>query len=288
MEYIVAEFDISCPAHLMQVARDLVADASAEAGFESFEDTPRGLRGYVQKELLDLDKLNQSLEELLLEDTTVTYALSTAENKDWNEQWEQAGFAPINIDNRVVVLDARQGKQDVVPGMIPVYIYARQAFGTGNHQTTRMIISTLLNLPLQGKRVLDCGCGSGILGIVASKFGAKYVTGYDIDEWSVDNARHNAEQNRVNNLEVIHGDASVLDHVEGPFDIVLANINRNILLHDLPAFKAVMAPDATLVLSGFYEEDCPILLKAANNLMLRQVGQLSEDNWCCLQFRRDK
>lgn len=288
MEYIVAKFDISCPAHLMQVARDLVADASAESGFESFEDTPRGLRGYVQRELLDLDKLNQSLEELLLEDTKVTYALSAAENKDWNEQWEQAGFAPIYIDNRVVVLDARQGKQDVVPGMISVYIYARQAFGTGNHQTTRMIISTLLNLPLQGKRVLDCGCGSGILGIVASKFGAKSVTGYDIDEWSVDNARHNAEQNRVSNLEVIHGDASVLDHVEGLFDVVLANINRNILLQDLPAFKAVMAPDATLVLSGFYEEDCPILLKAANDLMLRQVGLLSEDNWCCLQFRRDE
>jgi ribosomal protein L11 methyltransferase len=286
MEYIVAEFNISCPPGLMQTARDLVADTAAEAGFESFEDTPQGLRGYVQKNLLDRSKLDDNLKDFLLENTTITYTLGDVENKDWNEQWEEAGFAPVYIDNRIVILDARRGKQDFSPDAIPIYIYARQAFGTGTHQTTKMIISTLLNIPLQGKRILDCGCGSGILSITASKLGAEEVIGYDIDEWSVDNTRHNAEQNQVSNLTVFHGNASVLNRVSGLFDVVLANINRNALIQDMPAIAAVMAPGATLVISGFYEEDVPKLLKAANDLNLHEEKRLTQDNWCCLEFRQ--
>ena len=284
MEYIVAEFSISCPPNLMQTARDLVADTVAEAGFESFEDTPQGLRGYVQKELLDRPKLDDNLKDFQLENTTITYTLSDVENKDWNEQWEQNGFAPVNIDNRIIILDARQGEQSVALNAIPIYIYTRQAFGTGTHQTTKMIISMLLDMSLQGKRVLDCGCGSGILGITASKLGAEEVIGYDIDEWSVDNTRHNAEQNQVSNLSVFHGNASVLSHVSGLFDVVLANINRNILMQDMPAIKAVMTPGATLILSGFYEEDVPKLLQVASGLNLHEVRRITQDNWCCLEL----
>lgn len=284
MEYIVAEFSISCTPNLMQTARDLVADTVAEAGFESFEDTPQGLRGYVQKELLDRPKLDDNLKDFQLENTTITYTLSDVENIDWNEQWEQNGFAPVNIDNRIIILDARQGEQSVTLNAIPIYIYTRQAFGTGTHQTTKMIISMLLDMSLQGKRVLDCGCGSGILGITASKLGAEEVIGYDIDEWSVDNTRHNAEQNQVSNLSVFHGNASVLSHVSGLFDMVLANINRNILMQDMPAIKAVMTPGATLILSGFYEEDVPKLLQVANGLNLHEVRRITQDNWCCLEL----
>ncbi len=284
MEYIVAEFSISCTPNLMQTARDLVADTVAEAGFESFEDTPQGLRGYVQKELLDRPKLDDNLKDFQLENTTITYTLSDVENIDWNEQWEQNGFAPVNIDNRIIILDARQGEQSVALNAIPIYIYTRQAFGTGTHQTTKMIISMLLDMSLQGKRVLDCGCGSGILGITASKLGAEEVIGYDIDEWSVDNTRHNAEQNQVSNLSVFHGNASVLSHVSGLFDMVLANINRNILMQDMPAIKAVMTPGATLILSGFYEEDVPKLLQVANGLNLHEVRRITQDNWCCLEL----
>lgn len=266
----------------MQVARDLVADAAAEAGFESFEETAEGLKGYVQKEQLDAQLLDQNLADLLLEDTTVTYDLQDAENKDWNEQWELAGFDPINIDNRIIVYDARRDRQEVPQGAIPIYIYARQAFGTGTHQTTRMVISALLGMSMEGRRVLDCGCGTGILGIAALKLGADEAVGYDIDEWSVDNAHHNAEQNGVSRLSVFHGDAAVLSHVCGVFDVVVANINRNILLQDMAAFKDVMASEATLVLSGFYETDTPMLLEAAASHGLHEAGRLCDDGWCCL------
>lgn len=285
MEYIVAKFNISCAPTLMEVARDLVADAAAEAGFESFEETPQGLDAYVQKEQIDTALLDANLSDLMLEDTHVSYTLHDAENKDWNEQWELAGFDPININDRVVIYDDRKERQPVAEGVIPVYIHARQAFGTGTHQTTRMVIATLLDMAMEGKRVLDCGCGTGILGIVTSKLGAEEVVGYDIDEWSVENSQHNARQNSVDNLSVFHGNASVLSHVCGVFDVVVANINRNILIQDLHAFKEVMVADATLVLSGFYEDDVPMLLEAAKAYGLSEVGRRTDDGWCCLQLK---
>jgi ribosomal protein L11 methyltransferase len=285
MKYIVAVFNISCPPALLQVARDLVADASAEAGFESFEDTPKGLKGYVQQELLNKDLLNANLADIPLENTLISYTFEDVEDKDWNEQWEEAGFEPINIHDKVIIIDARHPQEPTEKSAIPVYINARQAFGTGGHQTTKMMISTLLDTRPKGKRVLDCGCGTGILGIVASKLGAKEVVAYDIDEWSVDNTRHNAEQNNVNNLTVLHGNASVLSHVSGLFDTVLANINRNILLQDMAAFKDVMAPDATLILSGFYENDVPMLLETADKLHLHEHLRHTTDNWCCLVLK---
>lgn len=285
MEYIVAHFQISCSDGLLQVARDLLADAAAEAGFESFEDTPDGLKGYVQKDLFDRQQLDANLADFPLENTSVTYTLDKVESKDWNETWEEAGFEPINIDGRVVIFDARQGEQKVPEGAIPVYIYARQAFGTGTHQTTRMAVSMLLNTELKGKQVLDCGTGTGILGIVASKMGASEVVGYDIDEWSVENSRHNAERNGVDNLTVLYGDATVLGHTSGLFDVVVANINRNILINDMPAFKEVMASDATLILSGFYLQDVPLLIEKAESLGLHEVERKVEDNWCSLKFQ---
>ena len=147
-----------------------------------------------------------------------------------------------------------------------------------------MIIGLLLDMHLTGKRVLDCGCGTGILGIAAAKLGAKEIVAYDIDEWSADNARHNAQFNHVQNIEVLQGDANVLNHVSGVFDIVLANINRNILLQDMPAFRNVMMQGSVLILSGFFEEDCDQLNAKAESLGLKQTGKCSKGNWCCLQF----
>lgn len=285
MKYKIVDFVIDCDASLMQVARDLIADAAGEAGFESFEDSPQGLRGYVQETLFDRPLLDASLEQLPLEDVAVSYTVDDAEDKDWNEEWENAGFAPIRIDHRIAIYDARQGRQPTVEGVIDVYIHARQAFGTGTHQTTRMIIQTLAHVELHGKRVLDCGCGTGILGIVAAKLGAEEVVGYDIDEWSVDNTRHNAEQNGVENLTVLHGNAHVLSHVCGVFDIVVANINRNTLLEDLHAFRDVLSADGTIILSGFYEQDAAMLLEKADELNLTEQSRQTEDGWCCLQLR---
>src|SRR5574344_844492 len=264
MKYYVASFKITCPTELLQTSRDLLADAAGEAGFESFEDTPDGIKGYVQKELFDKDILTNNLEQFPLEDVVISYIVENAEDKDWNEQWENVGFTPIIVNDNIIIYDAKHTTLNQLDELtshstnfISIAIDAKLAFGTGSHQTTRMIVSTLLKNDLNDKRMLDCGCGTGILGITAAKLGAKDVIGYDIDEWSVEKAKQKAEINGVTNLTVYHGDSKVLNHVNGIFDVVAANINRNILLEDLHIFKNVMRQDGILILSGFYEEDIP-------------------------------
>lgn len=148
-----------------------------------------------------------------------------------------------------------------------------------------MIVSTLLSMNLFKKRVLDCGTGTGILGIVSAKLGASEVVGYDIDEWSVENAKHNAQLNGIANMEVYFGNSSVINHISGVFDIVVANINRNILLEDMKSFRSVMQEGGNLILSGFYEEDVPILLDKAHELGLKEVGKRTDNKWTCLVLK---
>ncbi len=285
MKYKVADFKVTGPETLMQTARDLIADITSEIGFEAFEDTDNGIKGYVQRDIFDQGSLDYSLSTLPLEGVSVTYSLEDMEDKDWNEQWEEAGFDPIDINGKILVYDARRERPMPAQDETLVGIKAKQAFGTGTHYTTQMVIESLLELGVEQKRVLDCGCGTGILGIVASKLGASEVVGYDIDEWSADNAKANAAVNGVNNMQVLYGDASALTHISGLFDVVLANINRNILLNDMSAYVEVMASKARLVMSGFYEEDIPLLLDKATSLGLEETGRKKKDEWCCLQLK---
>lgn len=284
MKYKIADFKIACTPELTQIAKDLLPDLMGEVGFESFEDTPDGLKGYIPADLMDTNSLKQVLETFPLEGVNITYTLSDTEDKNWNEAWENTGFAPINIDNQVLVYDARAGKKPAVNSLINIGIEAKQAFGTGTHETTRMMIGAMLQLSLKGKRVLDCGCGTGILGIAALKLGAEAVVGFDIDEWSVENTQHNAAINEVDNIEVFHGDAHVLSHVSGVFDVVLANINRNILLNDMPTYLEIMNAGSVLIISGFYEEDVKLLDEKANSLGLVKTSQKTDNHWCCLTF----
>ena len=150
-----------------------------------------------------------------------------------------------------------------------------------------MVIAALLEQQLQGKRILDCGCGTGILGIAASKLGAKEIIGYDIDEWSTQNATHNASINNVTNMQVMLGDASVLKKVNGVFDVVMANINRNILLNDMPEFASAMTVGSTLILSGFYSTDVPMLEDKAKELGLEISGMRTDNEWTCLTLRKN-
>lgn len=284
MKYYIVKFHFNGNPDQCQIVKDLLADSVAAYGFESFEDTADGMNGYVQQDLFDETALRQSIDENGLDGVTVTYEFSEAPDEDWNATWEEAGFAPIVVDDTVVIYDARHPESYPAPegDHIALGIEARQAFGTGTHETTQMIIATLLHENLEDKRVLDCGCGTGILGIAAAKFGAKEVVGYDIDEWSVENAKHNAELNGVKNMEIYHGTASVLNHVCGLFDIVLANINRNVLLQDMKAFKDVLAPDGQIILSGFYEEDIPLLEAEGLKLGLHVVDQKARGDWRCI------
>ncbi|MGF0097865.1 50S ribosomal protein L11 methyltransferase [Prevotella sp. SGI.027] len=284
MKYKIADFKIACTTELTQIAKDLLPDLMGEIGFESFEDTPDGLKGYIPADLLDTNSLKQVLDTFPVEGVNITYTLSDSEDKNWNEAWENTGFAPINIDNQVLVYDARAGKKPAGDSLINIGIEAKQAFGTGTHESTRMMIGAMLQLSLKGKRVLDCGCGTGILGIAALKLGAEAVVGFDVDEWSVENTQHNAAINQVDNIEVFHGDAHVLSHVSGVFDVVLANINRNILLNDMPAYLEMMNAGSILIISGFYEEDVKLLDEKANLLGLVKTSQKTDNHWCCLTF----
>ncbi len=287
MKYLVAKFKIATSEDLLQVCKDLLADSAAEAGFESFEETQEGLEAYVQKELFDKNALDASIADFPIEGTDISYTIEDAEDKDWNEEWEEQGFDPICVDDQVLIYDAKHPElhPTTSPDHIEIGIEAKLAFGTGNHETTRMIVSTLLNMNLYKMRVLDCGCGTGILGLVASKLGASEVVGYDIDEWSVENAKHNAQLNGVDNLEVYFGNASVINHISGVFDVVLANINRNILLEDMKSFRGVLNEGGYMILSGFYEEDIPVLLEKAKEFGLYESGRRTDNNWACLVLK---
>ncbi len=283
MKYYEAIFTITPDS---EPARDIVSALAGEAGFESFDNEADGLKGYVQVDLFDKEKLNTSLNGFPIDGVHVDYKISEVNDEDWNATWEQEGFEPIKIADKCVIYDAKDADKinsdDSLPKM-KIGIDARQAFGTGTHETTQMMVGTLLELDLKGKHVLDCGCGTGILGIVAAKCGASEVVGYDIDDWSVRNALHNAELNGVK-MEVFEGDKGVLSHVSGLFDVVLANINRNILLADMPAFRDVMGSDSLLIISGFYEEDIPVLLDKAKELGLKEVSRKTNGDWACVKL----
>ncbi len=269
-----------------QDARDILSALAGEAGFETFEETADGITGYVQQNLFDEDVLKGLLDTFPLQDVNISYHVQEAEYKDWNEQWEQEGFDPIIVDNRLVIHDGRHLPEMLNDDVIAIEIDAHLAFGTGTHQTTRMICAMLLEMDLQYKSILDCGCGTGILGICAILLGASHGTAYDIDEWSVDNTRHNSILNHVDGqLTPLHGDAAVLDTINCRFDVVMANINRNILLQDMERFVQVMAAGGTLILSGFYEDDCSLITHKAQSLGLTLHDKKVDDNWACLRFR---
>ena len=300
-------------------AADLLAAIAGEAGFETFEETSTGLKGYIQQDLLDVSTLQTSLNDFPFEGISISYDIRPAEDRDWNEQWEQEGFEPIvvkcgmrnveggmrnveggmrNVEGGmrneecpvIVIHDGRHLPEAMPTGAIPIEIDAKLAFGTGTHETTRMICSELISFHIPHStfhkiRVLDCGTGTGILSICALKLGAAEAIGYDIDEWSVDNARHNAVINQVDDrFTSLQGDASILNKVEGNFNLVLANINRNILLADMESFRGKMAPGASLILSGFYTEDCDMLIEKAKTLGLKLTKQKEDQNWACLVF----
>ena len=304
----------------------MLAAMAGEMGCESFEESPTGLRAYIQQQLYTTEALEEVVQDFPFLDTIITYKVREAEDRDWNEQWEQEGFEPIIIRGErrekrgegydcIVIHDGRHlptlpsrdtlhpsrdthhpSRDTLHPSrdssLSPLYIEidAHMAFGTGTHETTRMICSALMTMNLDGQHVLDCGCGTGILGICALKLGAVSCAAYDIDEWSADNTRHNAVINGVDDrLTVSCGDATLLDGtapdgLAGQYEVVLANINRNILLQDMPRFRQVMTHGAQLVLSGFYENDCALLESKAQQLGLTLVATHTDGDWACMVF----
>ena len=278
MQYLEVTFTVS---PVSETANDIIAALAAELGFESFVESEQGTIGYVPINLYDEQALNEALADFPMPDTQVTFTTCEMEDKNWNEEWEKHFFEPIVVDSRCVIHSTFH--KDYPKADFDIIINPQMAFGTGHHQTTRLIISYLLDIELSGKTVLDMGCGTSILAILASMRGAKALTAIDIDEWCVNNSIDNLVLNDINNIKVFQGDASSLAS-EGPFDVVIANINRNILLADMQYYVARMNQGGEIYFSGFYESDLPMIQAEAERLGLRYISHRVEKEWTAAQF----
>lgn len=264
-----------------ETVNDVLCAVLGEAGFESFVEQADGIAAYIQKDLYDEDTIRQTVATFPLPDTTITYSYVEAEDKDWNEEWEKNFFQPIVIGDRCVVHSTFHHDVPQVP--YDIVINPQMAFGTGHHETTSLIIGELLDSDLQSKSVLDMGCGTSILAILARMHGANHCTAVDIDDWCVRNSLENIELNHLDGIDVYQGDASALAD-KGPFDVVIANINRNILLADMKHYIARMNPGATLLMSGFYTDDIAAIRAEAESLGMTFVEHREKNRWAAVKF----
>ena len=265
-----------------ETANDVLSAVLGEAGFESFIEQTDGIAAYIQKQLFNEDSLQTALAEFPMPGTQVEYSYQEAEDKDWNEEWEKNFFQPIIIDDRCVIHCTFH--RDIPKAEYDIVINPQMAFGTGHHETTSLIIGELLNGNLQGKSLLDMGCGTSILAILARMRGAAPCTAIDIDEWCVRNSLENIELNHVDDITVFQGDASSLAD-KGPFDVIIANINRNILLNDMKHYVSRMHSGSELYMSGFYVDDIPVIQAEAERNGLSFVHQQEKNRWAAVKFK---
>lgn len=312
MKYVEVKFTLQ---PYSQTAADLLSAMLADAGFEAFAPADSGLLGYVQQQQWDEEAVQALLCDFVMPGVEIGYTSAEAPDEDWNSVWEEEGFQPIIIPQafpvpsigggthtvpspfipplegtgevaEIVVHDVRH--KDVPSARYDILITPRMAFGTGSHQTTRLILRTLARLDLAGRHVVDAGTGTGILAIMAAKRGAAHVLAYDIDDWSVENTHDNLLLNHIYNnvVEVQSGDSAVLKGREQA-DLLIANINLGILLADLPRFAKAVKPGGKMLLSGFYLSDVPTLTDAAGRCGFSLRETQSEEEWAMLLFEAD-
>lgn len=260
---------------------DVMAALLADVGYESFVPDSDGLTAYIREEQFDIEAVKSALAVLPFE-TEATVSSSLIEGQDWNSEWEKHYFKPIIVGNRCVIHSSFH--KDVPSAEYDIVIDPKMAFGTGHHATTFQVIEALLQLPLENKSIIDMGTGTGILAILCAMRGAKEISGIEIDTPAWENAIENARLNGVaDKLNLLNGDAALLPTVKKA-DVFIANINRNIITADLPAYVEAMQPDATMILSGFYEEDIPVIMKVAASLGLQEINHTTHNDWCCLKL----
>lgn len=264
-----------------EIANDVLSAVLGEVGFESFVAQADGIAAYIQKDAYNEASLQEALADFPLPDTQVKYTYQEAEDKDWNEEWEKNFFQPIIIGDRCVIHSTFH--RDIPHAEYDIVINPQMAFGTGHHETTSLIIGELLDNDLQGKSLLDMGCGTSILAILARMRGAAPCTAIDIDEWCVRNSLENIALNGVDRIAVFLGDASTLKE-KGPFDVIIANINRNILLNDMKQYVSCMRPGAELYMSGFYVDDIPVIRTEAERNGLQFVHHREKNRWVAVKF----
>lgn len=278
MKYTEIAFTIA-PAN--PVINEILTAVCAEIGCDSFNESETGMNAYIPEKDFDQQALDLVLGTLTFEED-VKFVINTIAEKNWNEEWEKNYFQPINVDNKCVIHSTFH--TDYPECEYEIIIDPKMAFGTGHHATTSQMVSAMLNMDLTGKAVLDMGCGTGVLAMLAAMKDAEPILAIDIDPWSYDNTLENMRINKIENIEVKCGDASLL--TEGQFDVILANINRNILLNDMPSYVARLNDGGQLLMSGFYLEDLPLIKEKAQELGLSFVFHGSKENWTVAEFSK--
>ncbi|MCH5228973.1 MAG: 50S ribosomal protein L11 methyltransferase [Muribaculaceae bacterium] len=259
---------------------DLLAAFLAETDYETFVPDNCGLTAYVRKDKFSEEGVKDILRDFPM-DVKLNYSFEEIEGEDWNKEWEQNYYQPIQIDNKLVVRSSFH--TDYPRGDIEIIIDPKMAFGTGHHSTTAGVTSLLLEEDLKGKRVIDMGTGTGILSIIAKKLGAGETTGIDIDEFAIENAIENAENNNVA-IKFYVGDDRILKELE-PADLFFANINLNVILDNLDKYVAKIKPGGKIFLSGFLMDDKEKILKRADELGLTLEREKEDKNWVSMKLR---
>lgn len=277
-DYMKVRLDLS---PCSEDATDLCAAFLADIGYESFEPDTNGLTAYVPAPGYSEDALSQALADFPFP-CKITTEAEFVPGQDWNSEWEKHYFQPIVVGGECVIHSTFH--TDVPKARYDIVIDPKMAFGTGHHATTAQIIGALLAIDLSGKSVIDMGTGTGILAILCAMRGAEKVTGIEIDSFAYANALENIALNSHPEISLINGDASALQDVE-PADVFIANINRNIITADLLKYAERLVKGGTMLLSGFYEHDIPVIMEVASPLGLEESGHTVQgDNWTCLQL----
>jgi len=262
-----------------QENREILVAMLSDLAFESFNESEEQVMGYIPGESANLEEIKEITSLLPF---SVQTANEIIPDKNWNEVWEKNYFKPLLIGNRCLV--RAPFHTEFEPAEFELVIEPKMAFGTGNHETTTLVAEQILNMDLEGKTVLDMGCGTGILGMLASLKGAKSVIAIDIDTWSFESAVENARLNNILNLEAKLGDASLLG--AEIYEIIFANIHKNVIINDLPIYESVLQSGGKLFLSGFYTHDMPEVKAKAESLGLIETGFQEKNNWVVYSFEK--
>lgn len=278
-DYVEVRLDVT-PCDEMHT--DVLAALLAEAGFESFVPDETGLTAYIKAEMFSDDKLAEVISDFPFE-CDIKPKATVVEGQDWNKEWEKNYFQPIVIDDKCVIHSSFH--KDIPECRYDIVIDPKMAFGTGHHSTTSLILRQLLSMNLQGRNVVDMGTGTGILAILAAMRGAKRIDAIEIDEFAYTNACENLRLNNAELVDIHLGDAALLSNIKD-VDLFIANINRNIITADLPAYVSTLASGATMLLSGFYESDIPVILETVTPLGLEYLSHSVDNNWTCLKLTK--
>ncbi len=278
MNYIVLHFKLS---NNEEYVTDLLSALLGEIGFESFDTDNLGLNAYICDDLFEEKKVKEVITKFPLE-VNIEYEIEKIKKQNWNEKWEKYFFKPINVANKCVVHSSFH--TDIPNCEINIIIDPKMSFGTGHHETTQLMLESILEVDMKDKVVLDMGCGTSVLAILASKLGAKNVDAIDIDDWCVENSKENLLLNKITNVDVFQGTSNLLK--EKFYDVIFANINRNILLNDIPFYSKYLNTNGLLLLSGFYTQDIDSITEKSieNNLVFFNKKELN--NWVCLIFKK--